>query len=132
MTAALALLLPERLWLQRIVTPGTLLAWRRRTDKNRWTCPNATGRPPAPQELGELLRRPQPGTSRSPPRRGDLPRSRDWRPVPINRPAIRGINEQLGQTTPWWTAEPDAQLAVMGRAGVEMQVLSAPPQLPTA
>ena len=88
---------------------------RRRTDKNKWTYPNATGRPPAPQELRELLRRPQPGTSRSPPPRQDLPRSRDWRPVPINPPAIRCINEQLGRTTPWGTAELDAQLAVMDR-----------------
>jgi putative transposase len=46
--AALARLLPRHLRLHRIVTPGTLLAWRRRTDKNKWTYPNATGAPAGP------------------------------------------------------------------------------------
>ena len=57
MMAALARLLPERLWLHRIVTPGTLLAWPRRIVKNKWTCPNARGRPPVPEEIRELVRR---------------------------------------------------------------------------
>jgi hypothetical protein len=55
--AALARLLPEHLWLHRIVTPGTLLAWHRRIVKNKWTYPNATGRPPVPEEIRELVRR---------------------------------------------------------------------------
>ena len=55
--AALARLLPKRLWLHRIVTPGTLLAWHRRIVKNKWTYPNATGRPPVPEEIRELVRR---------------------------------------------------------------------------
>ena len=55
--AALARLLPKRLRLHRIVTPGTLLAWHRRIVKNKWTCPNATGRPPVPEEIRELVRR---------------------------------------------------------------------------
>jgi putative transposase len=53
--AALARLLPSRLRLHRIVTPGTLLAWHRRLIKNKWTCPNATGRPPVPDEIRELV-----------------------------------------------------------------------------
>jgi hypothetical protein len=55
--AALARLLPRHLRLHRIVTPGTLLAWHRRLVKNRWTYPNATGRPPVPEEIRELVRR---------------------------------------------------------------------------
>src|SRR6266536_1401595 len=55
--AALARLLPRRLRLHRIVTPGTLLAWHRRLLKNKWTYPNATGRPPVPAEIRQLVRR---------------------------------------------------------------------------
>ena len=55
--AALARLLPRHLRLHRIVTPGTLLAWHRRLVKNRWTYPNAIGRPPVPEEIRELVRR---------------------------------------------------------------------------
>jgi putative transposase len=53
---ALARLLPKRLRLHRIVTPGTLLAWHRRLVKNKWTYPN-TGRPPIPGEIRELVQR---------------------------------------------------------------------------
>ncbi len=55
--AALTTLLPRHLRLHRIVTPGTLLAWHRRIVKNKWTYPNATGRPPVPAETRELVRR---------------------------------------------------------------------------
>jgi transposase InsO family protein len=54
---ALAQLLPGRVRLHRIVTPGTLLAWHRRLIKNNWTYPNTTGRPPIPAEIGELVQR---------------------------------------------------------------------------
>jgi putative transposase len=54
--AALARLLPRHLRIQRIVTPGTLLAWHRRLVKKKWTYPNATGRPPVPEEIRNLVR----------------------------------------------------------------------------
>jgi hypothetical protein len=53
--AALARLLPGRLRLHRIVTPGTLLAWHRRLIRKKWTYPNAPGRPPVPDELRALV-----------------------------------------------------------------------------
>jgi hypothetical protein len=55
--AALARLLPKRLRLHRIVTPGTLLTWHRRLVKNKWTYPNTRGRPPIPEEIRELVQR---------------------------------------------------------------------------
>ena len=54
--AARARLLPRRLRLHRIVTPGTLLAWHWHIVKNKWTYPNTTGRPPVPEEIRELVR----------------------------------------------------------------------------
>ena len=53
--AALAALLPKRLRLHRIVTPGTLLAWHRRLVMKKWTYPNAPGRPPIPAEVRTLV-----------------------------------------------------------------------------
>ena len=55
--AALARLLPRHLRIQRIVTPGTLLAWHRRLIKRKWTYPKTTGRPPIPEEIRDLVRR---------------------------------------------------------------------------
>ena len=69
--AALAQLLPKRLWLHRIVTPGTLLAWHRPIVKNNWTYPNATGRPPVPD-----VPRPGPAAGQAEPAVGAPPHPR--------------------------------------------------------
>ena len=53
--AALARLLPGHLRLHRMVTPGTLLAWRRRLVQKKWTYPNAPGRPPVPAQVRALV-----------------------------------------------------------------------------
>jgi putative transposase len=53
--AALARLLPGRLRLHRIVTPGTLLAWHRRLHRKKWTYPSAPGRPPVPDKVRALV-----------------------------------------------------------------------------
>jgi putative transposase len=53
--AALARLLPGHLRLQRIVTPGTLLAWHRRLLRKKWTYPGTPGRPPVTAEVRALV-----------------------------------------------------------------------------
>jgi transposase InsO family protein len=53
--AALIRLLPARLRMHRLVTPGTALRWHRRLITRKWTHPQRTGRPPASAEITALI-----------------------------------------------------------------------------
>ena len=55
--AALIGLLPGRLRVHRLVTPGTVLRWHRRLVTRKWTYPNRTGRPPVSAEIAALIER---------------------------------------------------------------------------
>jgi len=55
--AALIRLLPPRLRMHRLVTPGTVLRWHRRLVTRQWTYPNRTGRPPVSAEIAALIER---------------------------------------------------------------------------
>ena len=49
--AALIRLLPGKLRMHRLVTPGTVLRWHRRLVTKKWTCPHRIGRPPVSAEM---------------------------------------------------------------------------------
>jgi hypothetical protein len=53
--AVLGGLLPGGLRRFRLVTPGTLLGWRRSLIARHWTFPNRAGRPPVAVEVRELV-----------------------------------------------------------------------------
>ena len=55
--ATLIRLLPPRLRMHRLVTPGTVLRWHRRLAARTWTCPHRTGRPPVSAEIAALIER---------------------------------------------------------------------------
>ena len=55
--AGLIRLLPEKLRMHRLVTPGTVLRWHRRLVTRKWTYPNRTGRPPVSAEIAALIER---------------------------------------------------------------------------
>ena len=55
--AALIRILSARLRMHRLVTPGTVLRWRRRQVTRKWTYPHQTGRPPVSAEIATLIER---------------------------------------------------------------------------
>jgi transposase len=55
--AALIRLLPAKLRMHRLVTPGTVLRWHRRLVARKWTYPHRTGRPPVSAEIAALIER---------------------------------------------------------------------------
>jgi hypothetical protein len=54
---ALIRLLPTKLRVQRLVTPGTVLRWHRRLVTRHWTYPQRKGRPPVSAEISALIER---------------------------------------------------------------------------
>jgi putative transposase len=105
--AGLAKLLPGHLRLDRVVTPGTVLAWHRRLVKRRWTCPGTLGRPPIPDEVRTLVEQ----LARQNPPLGIPvhPGRADWPGVPggegtIRRiPAAAGLGPAPRRASPtWW------------------------------
>jgi putative transposase len=55
--AALIRLLPGKLRVHRLVTPGTVLRWHRRLIARKWTYPNRAGRPPVSTGIAALIER---------------------------------------------------------------------------
>jgi putative transposase len=55
--ATLIRLLPAKLRVHRLVTPGTVLRWHRRLITRKWTYPNRAGRPPVSTEIAALIER---------------------------------------------------------------------------
>src|SRR5580700_1173423 len=55
--ATLIRLLPRKLRIHRLITPGTVLRWHRRLVTRKWTYPNRTGRPPVSAEITALIER---------------------------------------------------------------------------
>src|ERR1700722_326764 len=53
----LAALIPARLRMHRLITPGTVLRWNRRLVVRKWTYPQRIGRPPVSAEIAALIER---------------------------------------------------------------------------
>src|ERR1043166_1293797 len=48
-------LLPAKLRMHRLITPGTVLRWHRRLVARKWTYPHRSGRPPVSAEIAALI-----------------------------------------------------------------------------
>jgi len=55
--AALIRVLPPRLRMHRLITPGTVLRWHRRLVARKWTYPHRAGRPPVSPHITALIER---------------------------------------------------------------------------
>jgi hypothetical protein len=55
--AALTRLLPVRLRMHQLITPGTVLRWHRHLVTPKWTYPHRIGRPPVSGEIAALIER---------------------------------------------------------------------------
>ena len=55
--AALIRVLPPRLRMHRLITPGTVLRWHRRMVARKWTYPHRAGRPPVSPQITALIER---------------------------------------------------------------------------
>ena len=55
--ATLIRVLPARLLMHRLITPGTVLRWHRRLVTRKWTYPHRIGRPPVTEEIAALIER---------------------------------------------------------------------------
>jgi putative transposase len=62
--SALIGLLPRAVWMHRLVTLATVLAWYRRLVGRRWTYPNRPGRPPIDPAVAAVVGQMGPGQSR--------------------------------------------------------------------
>ena len=52
--ATLIRLLPAKLRMHRLITPGTVLRWHRRLVARKWTYPHRSGRPPVSAEIAQM------------------------------------------------------------------------------
>ena len=55
--AALIRVLPGKLRMHRLITPGTVLRWHRRLVRKKRACPNGAGRPPVSAGITTLIER---------------------------------------------------------------------------
>jgi putative transposase len=92
--AAASRLLPRSRWSSFLVTPATLLRWRRRLVARRWTYAARNGRPPVGDEIRELVLR----LARENPRWGyqRIARRDQWAGLKVSATTVRQILREAG------------------------------------